>query len=272
MKKKISKKDDRSIKTFFLYALIVLFFIFASLTIKTVSLLRQSKYDGRHFVLSINRGEKVEKIVGFSPSDGAGQASLVSNLDIKDSELTSSTLGQELGLIPDANLTIASDAPANLDTASILTKTLWNPQSAGSDLTFIDKARLILFSKNANVTAQEIRLPAPSNKINEIIKTQFSNDDISSENVTVQIINATEISGLGQRMERIVLNMGGNVVAVSTSRNRTPTSQIQYFGEITYTLKKFEKLFNFPIKKETKKPIADIVIIIGEDSQDTLIF
>lgn len=267
LKKTSAKKDNRSIKTFFLYAFIVILFIVISLAIKTITLIGQSKYDGRHFVLSISSGEIVEKIAGFDSENNS-----ISILNIKNGHVNPATLGKDLGVVPDANLYINSGDSRDLNIDAILTKALLNSTYTNSDLTFIDLARLIYFSKNAKVNAEEIKLPAPNNEINEVIRSRFNDSSISSENITVQIINATETSGLGQRMERVVVNMGGNVVAVSTSRNLASSSVIQYYGESTYTLEKLNKLFKFSVEKKQKKSIADIIIIIGENSQDMATF
>jgi len=66
--------------------------------------------------------------------------------------------------------------------------------------------------------------------------------------------------------------MGANVVEVSTSHVSQPKSKIQYYGERTYTLEHLENFLDFPSTKLTRQPIANIVIILGEDSRNTTKF
>jgi hypothetical protein len=63
--------------------------------------------------------------------------------------------------------------------------------------------------------------------------------------------------------------MGANVVEVSTSHISQPNSKIQYFGNKSYTLEEMKALTGYPISELTRQPIANIVIILGEDSRNT---
>jgi len=101
--------------------------------------------------------------------------------------------------------------------------------------------------------------------------TQGSNlltdNEISNENVTIQVINATDIPGLGGNVAQILSLMGANIVEVSTALNAQDNSKIQYYGGQTYTLQKIAGLLGFPVSKLSTQPIANIVITLGGNSE-----
>src|SRR5664279_3811014 len=69
MRKKSAPKVNKSIKTFFIYTGIVLFFVFISFAIKTFFIIQQSKYDFQHsFKIVIAKGHRVGELIAFNPS------------------------------------------------------------------------------------------------------------------------------------------------------------------------------------------------------------
>jgi hypothetical protein len=93
----------------------------------------------------------------------------------------------------------------------------------------------------------------------------FKDNTIITENLNIQIINTTDIPGLGKQLERVIVNQGGNVISVTNSREPVKKSKIQYIGEKNYTVGKFTSLFDLSAEKIENKSIADLIIIIGED-------
>src|SRR5258705_12674588 len=98
--KKSASPQSKSLKTFFVYTAIVLFFIFISLAVKAFFVIRASKFDGHHqFLLSVKQNQAVKQILAFDPSQ-----SKVSVLDLKGDKATPSMADQQLGFIPDATV------------------------------------------------------------------------------------------------------------------------------------------------------------------------
>jgi hypothetical protein len=264
-KKSISEYDGKSLKTFILYATVVLLFILISLSIKFFFIVKASKFDGKHqLVLSVAEAGKVREVIAFKPAIQS-----LSVLKIKDSKIEQSKLGKTLGILPDATLQISGDTPFDEDVAKLLSEKFFHYQSIKTDMTLFDIARLIFLEKNIqanNRVVKEIKLPQDNSSVDKIIGSFFVDEILSTENITVQIVNATEVPGIGSRLERILSNIGANVVDVSTSAGREQKSQIKYFGKETYTVQKLQKALGFPLVKIDKEQIANIVVVIGEDS------
>jgi len=271
MKKKIVQKESKSLKTFFLYTGIVLFLIVGSLSIKALFIIQKSKFDGAHeFTIAITKNNRVEELMGFNPSSNS-----LSVLTFTGSPVTPSLLGQALGIIPSAKINATFDLPLTENMSDTLTSVLLQYGMLHTDVTLYDLARLILLSKNIpdnNRTIQQIKLPLDDGQIDKTIISLFTDDTISSENVSIQIINASDVPGMGKRLERVLTNLGANIVAVSTDQTHSSTSKIQYFGKETYTLGKLKYLLQLPIEKLNKGTIANIVIVIGKDYATTNIF
>ena len=269
MKKKIEKKDNRSLKTFFLYTFAVFFVILISLSIKAFFILRQSKFDGNHFNLAVSQNNRVVAILGFNPNKNS-----ISLLKMKNSKMSVSSLGQNLGILVDGKISSKSDL-SNESTESIFEKTAFRNNSIKTDLTIFDVARLFLFTKNVrdkDRQIEEIRQAMSEHDSDKIISDLFKDAEISRENITIEIINATSELGLGKRLERCLNNAGANVVSVSTPRVSETVSRIQYVGAQTYTVEKLKKVLKFPTEKINKKTIAKIVIIIGENGKNPTSF
>lgn len=268
MKKKTHAEDSRSIKTFLIYAAIVFFFILLSLAIKVVFVFQQSKFDDKQsFNIAIIQNNTVKEIVGFNPSENT-----YSLLQLEGAPLRPDSLGKMLGIIPDAQLQIPSDIATDSDIAGTLQASLWHMSSIKTKLTFFDVFRLLLFTKHVstgNRMIETLKLPQDEAAVDSVVGELFLDHSISSENTSIQIINASDTPGIGKRLERVLVNMGANVVAVSTAQKKQSHSQIRYLGSETYTLNRIKKFLPFAVSKLHQETIANIVIIIGEDTSNT---
>ena len=65
-KKSADHEENKSLKTFFLYFIIVLVVILISLGMKADSIIQSSKFDGKHqFILALGEDGKAKEIVAF---------------------------------------------------------------------------------------------------------------------------------------------------------------------------------------------------------------
>ena len=268
--KKSTHHEDKSLKTFFFYTILVVFLLIVALSIKFFFIVKTSKYDGQHhFTLVIVKNHVVEELIGFTPSNSS-----VSVLRVTKA-VQQSNLGKLLGIVPDATIQTDSSFPEGPDVGYTMTKAIWQFNMTKTNLTIFDELRLMIFAKNTssnNVTYKSVAFPQKEDQIDTTVASLFTDDVISQENTSIQIINATNTSGLGQRLERVLVNMGANVIAVSTSPRIAATSKIQYYGNKTYTQQKISQLLGFPQEELLKQPIANIVITLGEDQSDPKIF
>ena len=263
---KTAQNNNKSLKTFFLYAGIVLFFVFVSLAIKVFFLINASKFDGNHqFVIAIGQKNTIKQLVSFDPDKKSATI-----LQLKGKELAFNSLSKTLNIIPDAKINTSEDIGDD-DIGGEIKTFFFKYNAIKTDMTIIDIGRLMLLSQKPSLneqTGKEIFITNDEQKNNNTIKDFFTDEAIFSENVSVQIINASGMPGVGKRLETILTNLGCNIVAVSTSRKNERISKIQYFGNETYTLKKLKNLLGFQLEKTEKKSIATIVIIIGEERKN----
>jgi hypothetical protein len=268
--KKSTQHENKSLKTFFHYTILVAFLLVVALSIKAFFVIRASKFDGRHhFAIAIIKQNVVEELIGFSPTESS-----LSLLHITNG-IRSSDLGKVVGVIPDAIVQVPSSFPEGANANAIMGAVVWRYSTVKTNLTIFDALQLMIYAKNIsnnNITVKNVQLPKDSNQLDTLIPSLFTDGSISQEDVSIEIINATDVGGLGKRLESALVNMGANVVAVSTSPQKSSKSQIQYYGAKSYTLDKITKLLSYPVSKLPSQTIANIVIIIGEDNVDTTIF
>lgn len=268
MKNNKKHKKEIGLKTFFLYIFIVCSIVLFSIVIKAVSLVNQGKFDGHNLNLAIAHDHKLTGIIGFSKESDS-----IVFLKIKNSKISSDSTAAETGIIPDARIDSSADL-ANESVDSILTKIIVNNDSVKTDLTIFDIGSLIFFSKNIpknNYKVTEVKYSKNVFDDRKTISDLFRNDKVVSENKSVEIVNSTDKSGLGNRLERNLSNIGTQVISVSTARNKTRRSVIRY-SDNSYTAARIKRMLNIPLEKSKEKSIADIVIIIGEDMESTSVF
>ncbi len=268
-KKATSPKN--TFRIFIVFCAVVLILILSSFAIKTVFVIKESKFDGTHrFTLVFSQNQKVNEVVSFNP-----QTTSASILTIKDStKLTLSTIARTLGIASDAVVTTNNSIPDTTNINAFSSQVLFNTNFRSS-LSLFDKLRLFLLTQkiqSVNVSQENISLPMDMQQLDKVISELFTDATISQENISIEIINGSGVAGIGTRLERILNNMGANVVSVSTSRDIDPDTYIAYYGNESYTLHKLMQIFQMPSEKLTQKSIADIVITIGRDSTNTTLF
>lgn len=105
-----------------------------------------------------------------------------------------------------------------------------------------------------------------------IISLTFTDPAIYGENQTIQIINASNISGVGGGLASLITNLGGNPILVTTAGSAQNTSKIIYYQTETYTVKRLSSYLGFSVEESDKKEISNVIIIIGTDKIKTLNF
>ncbi|HUQ85465.1 MAG TPA: LytR C-terminal domain-containing protein [Candidatus Limnocylindrales bacterium] len=257
-----STENNNSLKTFFVYFIIVALIVGGALVVRSFFILSQSRFDGSNITVAVSQNKKIVSIIGVDSSK-----KIISILKTDKVNIPLDNLAAKLGLISESYIDSVDYLDAN-STDTFFLKSINVADGIRSDLTIFDKIRLWFISKNVsenNIKKENITALTDKILIDQQIKTLFTDSNLVSENLSIQIINSTEIPGLGQNLERVILNRGGNVVSVSSSRSKSPNSIIDYFVRNSYTSNKLHKILRYPLKKTDSKTIADIVIIIGED-------
>jgi hypothetical protein len=268
MKSHTASEQSKSIKTFFIYSAIVLFFILVSLLVKSYFIIQHNKFDSKHqFVLAVAQKGRAKEIVVFHPANHS-----VTLVKLTGKSVGLSSLGKTLGVIPDGWVDTEKNLPFGENIAQTIKAYAFTYQSQKTDLTIFDFASLIFASQKTAINTETVKeLSVFQNSVanDKLVSDLFTDDALFSENVSIQIINSSGTTGMGKRLETVLTNLGANVIAVSTSRGEEKASKIQYFGHGTYTLTKLKKLLEFPVEKIEKEAIANIVITIGEDQVST---
>ena len=260
------------------FAAIVAFFILISLMLRMVSLIGKSTFHGTHqFIIKVASYEGgVGKIISFAPDTTSVSILYLSQSPVPSGTGQSEKVEGQLKIPIDGSV-IASFAKlsSGKDVSSDLQAFIFGYGSIKTSLTIIDLVRLYLFTKTvpvSNFTYREASLPLlDGEKGDKILSSLFTDYSLSKEAVSIQIINGTSVSGLGNRLARLISNMGGNVISVSTSEKAITTSEILYLNS-SYTVERLGKVLSMKKRQMEKPMLFDIVIQIGEDFQRSLKF
>lgn len=267
MRPRAAQAENKSLKTFFVYSVIVIFFILLSLSVRGFYLLERSRFDGSNQILiAFGKDETVSEIAAFIPSEHA-----VTVMTLEGEKVSFSNLGEKLGVIPTAVVRTKGNIPLDTDISDTMQALLMHYYTVKTNLTIFDVFRLFFVSRQPALSNQEIKemtVSTDNEKNNKFVSHLFTDEKIFSENVSIQVVNASGESGMGKRLERVINNLGGNVVSIATSRNPEKSSKIQYFGQETYTLSTLKKLLGFHAERLEKEGIADIIITVGEDQKN----
>jgi LytR cell envelope-related transcriptional attenuator len=271
--KNAASYTSKSLRTFYLYIVIVIVVILVALVVKGFYVIQQSKFDpAHHFTLAITEKNNVKEIISFHP-----QIPAVSELVIQNKNIIYNQLAKNYGIITDGYIQVDPTSNSSTDISSLLWYSIIHSANEQCNLTIFDKVRLLLLVKNIttnNKMVEDITLSQSfaTPETNITLINALTDQEIATENVSIQIINATNVSGLGQRLGRVLTNLGANVIDISNAQKYQKKTTITYFGNESYTLDRIQKLLDAPINKTDKQPIADIIVTIGKDKTNTGLF
>lgn len=272
MGKKAAPTDpSNSLKTFYLYAWLVLSFICVSLLIRGIFLFQQNVFNpSQHFTLSVIDKGTVKEIISFNP-----QIPGITVLKVNDKSIPYQTLAKDFGVTSDGYLQLDNTMPLTTDVTALMWSSIIHNASLHTNLTIFDTVRLFLLSKNVatnNEVITDVTLHNQNIATDTQIAQALTDSDIASESISIQIINATDIAGMGQRLGKVLTNIGANVVDVSSAQNVQKKTTIAYYGDESMTLNHLQKLLTVTATEVRTQPIANIVITIGTDKSNTSTF
>jgi len=266
--KKAAHNTNKSLKTLYLYAIIVLLLILVSLVVKVFYIVQQNKFDStHHFTLAIIEHNNVKEILSFQP-----QTPAVSELIIQNNNIPYGLLAKNYGIETDGYIQTGDNLLPGSDMSNLLWSSIIHTASWQCNVTIFDKVRLLLLVRSItsnNKIIKNISLTTQNFDVNATIMTALTDQDVATENTSIQIINATNVSGLGQRLARVLTNLGANVIDIATAQKTQEKSSIAYYENESYTLNRVQRILDIPVRKLTKRPIAAIVITIGKDKVNT---
>lgn len=260
------KKDNKNLKLAGLFLVLVLGLIVLSVLFKCLLIVKASRFDGSHNFIVAFVGQNETRVASFSPKN--------KSLSLLDVNVRSANDLVKLFSIP-VDATIISEDLKTGSIPSTLFKSAFSLGRPGKDLNTLDALRLFFFSKTisqANIHQEQLSTDFTDMQKSTIISLALADPAIYQENQSIQVINGADVYGAGTRLAKLISNIGGNVILVSTSDKPIKNSKITYYGNKTYTVKKLRDYINFPIEEADKRGVADVTIIIGKDKIESTKF
>lgn len=261
--------SKNSIKTAIIYLFLVCLIVIFSIILRLFFLILHASYDTQHqFIISIqDRSQKISLIV-FNPDNHTIKTCKV------DGVVSPKRLAGDIGVPIDGSIT---NYPKDLSSVSSLMQFVlihfdeFNPPG----INLVDAFRLLLFSrsiKQSDIASISLHVPVSSDEQNQKLHYFFQDKTIFSEGLTISIVNATGQSGIGNKMGKLLQNIGANVIAVDTAESEQEETTISYSGFGGYTLKKIARILHKNPEKVAKTGFSDIIITIGKRSLSESIF
>ena len=149
--KKNTHQEHKSLKTVYIYLFLVFLVICIALAIKVFYTYQQSKYDPSHeFILAITQQKNVKEIIAFHPDTQA-----ISLLEIQDQHVSYTKLAKDYGIATDGYI-MTQQQVNNADITALMWDAIVHTGTWQSDLTILDKFRLLLFTKNVSINNKNI--------------------------------------------------------------------------------------------------------------------
>ncbi len=277
-RKKKEKKSNLTVA--FIFVAFVVSLLVVSFFIKLGILIKESRFDGEHrFTVAISSDkeqrsqDKPIQILSFSPKDSS-----VSKLFFAQGIPLSYT--QRFLEVPiDATITLSEGSVASdRELDDVLKSMLVGYKDAKTNLTILDVIRLWWLGRNISSHSQTSQDFDPSPdlpkdiQLDKISQNIFSDEKIASEKLSVSIINGAAVPGFGNRLGRMVNNMGGNAISIKTADNDIEETTLTYFGKKSYTVTKLEEILGVRGKPGKGSDISDIIVTLGRDRANTSSF
>lgn len=255
------EKKNKNFNLAFIFIIVVIFFILLSFVIKSFLIIKESKFDGKHNInIEVVNKDNVS-FVSFSPITN-------SVFILSSSSKINPNQAPSIFKIPIDGVIVLNDDPfSGKKLSSILVKSALF-QNTAINLTSIDLIRLFLFTRSLKpALIHETNISQDVSDLNtkDSIVTAFSDPTIAEEGTSIEIVNATDVSGLGSRLASLVSNIGGNVILVR-SEKPAEDSKIFFSGDKSYTVERLSKYLKINSKKSERIGVADITIVIGNES------
>lgn len=134
-----------------------------------------------------------------------------------------------------------------------------------------DLAKMFIVGQLASSTIHDTLLGVPdmekvaSDDFREKFGQNFRDSKIVNEDLTVHIVNASDIDGIGNQFSQHLRNAGFNIVSVTSASLQQESSLRLYNDQKKYSSEFLTSLVGMPIENSDHSAIADVVITIGRD-------
>lgn len=244
----------------------IIFFVFLafvvgiSLIFKLISVIGASRFDdSRRFTLSIANGKNIE-VMSLSPSSK-------DVVVFKFNDNTNSADAGRLLEIPIDGFIEQNSLDLNQKIDSLFMSSILSYNKIKTNLTVIDLFKLEMLVRTIPESSINIKKigDAIGLDLDRMVDHLVSDPLIEKDSQTIKIVNGAGVGGLGNRLARLITNMGGNVIIVATSDSLIKNSVISYIEDKSYTVNRLQKVLGYIVVNEKNNAISDITITIGED-------
>ncbi len=114
--------------------------------------------------------------------------------------------------------------------------------------------------KEESVSINDLSQGDISGKIYDLLKDNI----VVNEKISIEIINSSDVDGVGLKVSHMLKNVGFNVISITTA---DPANSSKIISRIdgNETLNRLESILGLPIEREKDSGVADISIVIGKD-------
>ncbi len=266
-RKKTKLPQNLTIAVWFFIAVTLL--ILLSFFAKAFFVLKRSAFDGSHrFTIAMSTSPSETVVYSFAP-DSKTQTTLHirSSFDVASLEKTLSLPIDVVVLCKENSCRkFIKDTPP-----STLRQLLFHYNDLQTQATGIDFLRLYILTKTIPKSHSVEKTISLQEKAGweSMLSSCCIDYQITKDNETIAIVNESAIKGLGNRLGKLLSNIGATVISIDSSDTDRETSEIVYSGEKTYTVDKLQKILKGAKLSIDKKGISDIIVRIGKDQAQT---
>ncbi len=257
--------EGRSTISYIIYFFLIVFiFIIISLIARFIFLLQKSTFNPISYSVFINSDNP--RIIVLN--NDLKQMWVVKVPNISSSRIRESIV---LGVPIDGRVKNENITSNNFSSIPIILDQIFAPwKYAYEDMTVLDGMRMAASSyslSKKDISSSEIKVSKDGDLVGitqDQLYTIFKDPKIIDEQKSIEIVNATAVTGLAGSVGRVIKNVGGNVVSITSGDKRprtTVTGQVK-----SETLTRIARLLGAQeIVDENLSSLADIQVIVGSD-------
>lgn len=274
-------KDAKNLRYLKIFLLVFIALVFISVIYKIVVNVSTSRFTSNTFNFAV-----------------VGQQTYIVHLDTSDNSLTYVTVNGNPtapidlsplsysvyfgvpihGIIFDTQHKPLQNIDTRFFSLSHILNIISNPEYKKIGLNTTDIIKIYLAQKSVPYENKQFNsinyrdfVPQNFDRIDAVFFSLFKNTDVINKKISVQIINATDVNGLGNRVSRVFSNWGYDVVSVISDSDYT-SSEIILRTDDAYTKTNLQQIFGFPIHMDQGQAIANIIIVVAGDHAERISF
>lgn len=249
---------EKSLSIALFFILLVVFLVGLSIALKGYLLFKGAKFDGEHqFILELHSPSQ-RQLLSFAPdTNSAVILSFAGENSLK--------FGKYAEIPEDGTVSLSETYDSLYSLAQNL---LFHPPSHLS-LNIIDRIRLFLFVNNLKPTSvSEIIWKANEKGSDKQLSQLFTDHTAYSENLSIAVVNASGVSGLGSTVGEYLSHIGLSVISVTSTDDVREKTTIVYSGKEGYTTKRLMRVFGVQAHPSTNPLLSDVTVTLGKDAVD----